>query len=87
METKIENKSKQTLLPWDPPVLSYGWWKRNDGVRVVQSARFFLKFVTEPIGIGFLIIKTNAYRLGSVFRPIVVWFGRFGLIGLVGLKH
>ena len=48
---------------------------------------FFLKFVIELIGIGFLIIKINAYRLGSVFQPIVVWFGRFGLIGLVGLKH
>jgi len=31
METKTENKSKQTLLLWDPPVLSYGWWKQSDG--------------------------------------------------------
>ena len=31
METKTENKSKQPLLPWDPLVLSYGWWKQSDG--------------------------------------------------------
>ena len=31
MKTKTENKSKQTLLPWDPPILSYGWWKQSDG--------------------------------------------------------
>ena len=52
----------------------------------VQSARFFLEFVTESIGIGFLIIKTDAYRLGSIFRPIVVRFGQLGLIGLVGFN-
>ena len=57
------------------------------GVCAVQSAQFFLKFVTEPIGIGFVIIKTDAYRLGSVFRPIAVGFDQLGLIGLVGLKH
>ena len=26
-KTKTQNKSKHTLLPWDPLVLSYGWWK------------------------------------------------------------
>ena len=57
------------------------------GVCAVQSAWFFLKFITEPIGIGFVIIKTDAYRLGSIFRPIMVWFDQLGLIGLVGLKH
>ena len=64
------------------------------GVCAVRSARFFLKFVTEPIGIGFLIIKTDAYCLGSVFQPIdsslfvlhnfAVRFFAVGLIGLVG---
>ena len=44
----------------------------------------FLKFVTKLIGIGFLIIKTDAYRLGSVFQPIAVWFFAVGLIDLVG---
>ena len=56
------------------------------GVCTVRSARFFPKFITEPIGIGFLIIKTDAYRLGSVFRPIAVRFFAVGLIGLVGLN-
>ena len=55
------------------------------GVCAVWFARYFFKFVTEPIGIGFVIIKTNVYRLGSVFRPMVVRFDRLGLIGLVGL--
>ena len=59
----------------------------NLGVCTVWSARFFLKFVIEPIGIGFFIIKTDAYHLGSVFRPIVVRFLVVGLIGLVGLKY
>ena len=54
---------------------------------MVQSARFFLKFVTKPIGINFLIIKIDAYRLGSIFQPIVMQFGWLSLIGLVGLKH
>ena len=40
----------------------------------------FFKFVTKSIGIGFVIIKTDAYRLGSIFRPIAVRFVRLGLI-------
>ena len=59
----------------------------DSGVCTVRSARFFLKFVTEPIRISFVIIKTDAYRLGSVFQPITVRFDWLGLIGLVGLKH
>ena len=35
----------------------------------------------------FFIIRTDAYRLGSVFRPIAVRFFAVGLIGLVDLKH
>ena len=46
------------------------------------SLVFFFKFVTEPIGIGFVIIETDAYRLGLVFRPIAVRFDRLGLIGI-----
>ena len=46
---------------------------------------FFFKFVIELIGIGFVIIKTDTYRLRSVFRPIAVRFNQLGLIGLVGL--
>ena len=46
---------------------------------------FFFKFVTEPIGIGFVIIKTDAYRLGLIFRPIAAQLDWLGLIGLVGL--
>ena len=52
----------------------------------VRSAQYFLKFVTELIGIDFLIIETDAYLLGLVFRPIAVWFGRLSLIGLVGFN-
>ena len=52
----------------------------------VRLARFFLEFVTETIGIGFLIIKTDAYRLGSIFRPIAARFGQLDLIGLVGFN-
>ena len=52
------------------------------GVRAVQLRQFFSKFITELIGIGFFIIETNAHRLRSVFRPIVVWFFVIGLIGL-----
>ena len=37
------------------------------GVCAVRSAWFFFKFVTESIRIGFVIIKTDAYQLGSVF--------------------
>ena len=51
------------------------------GVRGSVGSVFF-KFVTEPIGIGFVIIKTDAYRLGSVFQPIAVRFDRLGLIGI-----
>ena len=49
------------------------------GVCVVQSVWFFLKFVIESIRIGFLIIKTDAYRLGSVFLTYsdAVWSTRF----------
>ena len=45
----------------------------------------FFKFVIELIGIGFVIIKIDTYRLRSVFRPIAVRFNQLGLIGLVGL--
>ena len=27
LKQKLKNKSKHALLPWDPLVLSYGWWK------------------------------------------------------------
>ena len=49
------------------------------GVFVVQSVWFFLIFVTESIRIGFLIIKTDAYRLGSVFLTYsdAVWSAQF----------
>ena len=36
------------------------------GVRGSVGSVFF-KFVTKPIEIGFVIIKTDAYRLGSIF--------------------
>ena len=55
------------------------------GVCTVWLARYFFKFVTEPIEIGFVIIKTDAYQLGLVFRPMAVQFDQLGLIGLVGL--
>ena len=54
-------------------------------VYAVWLARFFFQFVTELIGIGSAIIKTNAYWLGSVFQPIAMRFDWFGLIGLVDL--
>ena len=57
----------------------------TSSVCAVRSAWFFFKFVTEPIGIGFVIIKTDAYRLGSIFRPIAAQLDWLGLIGLVGL--
>ena len=47
----------------------------------------FSKFITKPIEIGFFIIRTDADRLRSVFRPIAVWFFAVGLVGLVGLKY
>ena len=50
----------------------------------VRLVLFFLEFVTELIEIDFLIIKTDAYRLWSVFQPIAVWFFAVGLISLVG---
>ena len=53
----------------------------------VRSAWFFSKFIIELIGIGFLIIGIDAYRLVSVFRPLMVRFFVVGIIGLVGLKH
>ena len=56
-------------------------------VSAVRLARFFLKFVTKSIKIGFLIIKTDAYHLGLVFRPIVVKCLAVDLISLIGLKH
>ena len=40
---------------------------------VIRSTWFFsidlvfLEFITEPLGIGFVIIKIDAYRLRSVF--------------------
>ena len=52
---------------------------------MVQSTRFFFKFVTKPIKIGFVIIKTDAYQLGSIFQPILVRFDWLNLIGLDGL--
>ena len=45
---------------------------------MIRLAWFFLKIVTELIGIGFLIIKTDSYRLESVFRFITVRIGRLG---------
>ena len=30
METKTENISKQTIQPWDPHILSYGWRKHKN---------------------------------------------------------
>ena len=56
-------------------------------VSAVRLARFFLKFVTKSIKIGFLIIKNDAYRLGLVFQPIAVRCLAVDLISLVGLKH
>ena len=53
---------------------------------MVRSAWCFAKFITEPIEVGFLIIRTNAYHLGSVFRHIAMWFFAVSLIGLIGLK-
>ena len=47
----------------------------------------FLEFITKPLGIGFVIIKIDAYQLRLVFWLITVWFDRFDLIGLVDLKH
>ena len=55
------------------------------GVCAVWSTQFFFKFVTKPIGIGFIIIKTDAHRLGLIFWPIAMRFDQFSLIGLVGL--
>ena len=56
------------------------------GVCTIRSAQCFAKFITELIEVGFLIIRTNAYRLRSVFRHITVRFFAVGLIDLVGLK-
>ena len=57
------------------------------GVCTVWPTWFFPKFIIKPIGICFLIIRTNTYRLGSVFRPIALWFLTVCLINLVSLKH
>ena len=60
--------------------------RRSDlGVCVVQSTWLFFKFVTELIKIGFVIIKIDAYQLGSVFQPILMRFDWLSLIGLVDL--
>ena len=56
------------------------------GVCAIRSARCFAEFITKLIEVGFLIIRTNAYRLRSVFRHITVRFFAVGLIDLVGLK-
>ena len=56
-------------------------------VCAVRSAQCFAKFITEPIEVGFLIIRIDAYRLGLVFRHIAVRFFAVDLIGLVSLKH
>ena len=53
----------------------------------IRLAQYFSKFITKPIGVSFLIIKIDAYRLGSVSQPLTMWFLAVGLIGLVGLKH
>ena len=37
------------------------------------------------MGIDFVIIKTDAYQLESVFRPIAMRFDQLSLISLVGL--
>ena len=60
-------------------MLAFGETKSR--VCAVRSTQFVFKFVTEPIGISFVIIETDAYQLGSVFRPIVVWFDCLDLIG------
>ena len=36
METKIGNNAKHTSQPWDPHILSYGWWKLK-----IQTALLF----------------------------------------------
>ena len=51
-------------------------------VCTVQSVRFFPKFITEPIRIGYPIIITDAYYQGSVFQLIAVRFFAIGFIGL-----
>ena len=70
-------------------LINTGWSgaRMEQEVRVcaVQSAWFFFKFVTEPIGISFVIIKIDAYWLRSVFWPIAVQFDQLGLISLVSL--
>ena len=56
-------------------------------VYTVWSAGFFSKFITESIGISFLIIGTDAHYLGSVFRPIAVQFIRFGRFNIFQLNR
>ena len=36
METKLENTAKQTFSMWDPPILSYEWWKQSDELWKLQ---------------------------------------------------
>ena len=68
------------VLAWGPFVFTRG--------RCAQFGQcgFFFKFITEPIEIGFLIIRTDAQHLRSVFRPIAVRFLTVNLIGLFGLR-
>ena len=86
---RIEKKKKGDSTHWTPDAVSdesdVGAATLELGVCTVRLARYFFKFVTEPIEIGFVIIKTDAYQLGSVFRPMAVRFDRLGLIDLVGL--
>ena len=51
-------------------------------VCTVQSVRFFPKFITKPIRIGYPIIITDAYNQGSVFRLIAIRFFAIGFISL-----
>ena len=86
-----EEKGKIPIHEWNIP-----FWNAREllekkqrgehnslGVRAVQLRQFFSKFITELIEISFFIIETDAHRLKSVFRPIMM---RFFVIGLIGLK-
>ena len=39
---KTENISKQTIQPWDPHILSYGWWKHKNQTTPYLSLSLFL---------------------------------------------
>ena len=84
-----KKKKKGDSTRWTPDAVSdesgVGAATLELGVCMVRLARYFFKFVTEPIEIGFVIIKTDAYQLGLVFWPMAVQFDQLGLIGLVGL--